>query len=120
MTKSKKKSKEKKLKKRNKKGKSKYFFENILQEHSARSNVSGTFWNILENTCFPVNSWKKSLESGLIEFNYLANFIFRWKIMEIGKILWKNWLHIILHISTFFHKILPNSTIFHLKIKFTK
>ena len=25
-------------------------------EHSARSNVSGTFWNILENTCFPVNS----------------------------------------------------------------
>ena len=30
------------------------------QEYSARSNVSGTFWNILENTCFPGNSWKKS------------------------------------------------------------
>ena len=30
----------------------------ILLEHSARSNVSGKFQNILENTCFPVISWK--------------------------------------------------------------
>ena len=61
------------------------------------TSTVGKFRNILENTFFPGNSWKKLLKSGLIEFNYLAKFIFRWKnveTLEIGKIMWKNKYHV--------------------------
>ena len=41
------------------------------------------------------------LVMSVIEFNHLVDFIFGWKYVEIGKIMWKNWLHIIiLPIST--------------------
>ena len=49
---------------------------------------------------------------GVIEFNYLENFILGWQKVEIGKSMWKNWLHMLLAISTFCHKILPISTFF--------
>ena len=50
---------------------------------------------------------EKSLKSGLIEFNYLVNFIFRWQKVEKGKNMWKTWLHMFLPFSTFWHKISP-------------
>ena len=39
---------------------------------------------------------EKSPNSGLIEFNYLAKFVFRLKNaeIEIGKIMWKNKLYV--------------------------
>ena len=58
-------------------------------------NVSSTFRNILEHTCIPVSSWKKSKKKHTETFT------------------------VVFFVSTFFHKILPISTIFtffHVKI----
>ena len=58
-----------------------FFFNEIednfnIQEHSSSIEfVSSTFWNILEHTCIPVLSWKKSKKKHTGNF-YRRFFVF--------------------------------------------